>query len=310
MKKWLPFMLGAGVVLGVLSYWFHTRTYSAEELVQMLPPDRSLHVYLDVAMLRQAGILDQIAGSPALEADEYRAFVQGTGVNYRTDLDAVAIGFRDNDRFIALQGRFDWDRISNYAQVNGGACIDGQCLMRSENLSRHTLSFYMPRADVLAFATAESQTANEMIAPGTWEDTPDVPDDAALWALAPPYVFTDLGDLPAGTRSFISPLADATQTEFTLGPSEDLESFVLRMAVDWPDAEAAQENADELRETTELLRSMIARQNMTPNAADLSGVLTSGTFTSEGTQMTASWPISPEFFETLLSDGPAPGDSQ
>ena len=300
MKKWLPFMIAAGVVLGLLSYWFHTRTYQASEVVEMLPPDRAAYVFVDLDMLRAADLLDQIAGSPALESEEYKSFVNATGFNYRTDLDAVAIAFRDGDNYFVAQGRFDWGKISSYAQVSGGACVNDQCQVPGSVPGR-TVSFYMPRADILAIASSRNQLANAMISPGTWENSPKIPEGSVLWALTPPFTFTELEDeLPSGTRSYITPLKDSEGATFSLGPSEDLQSFVLRMEVKWPDEAAAKKAADDLTADTKLLNSMIARENMTPNPADLSGVLSKGTFTVEDTNMVGTWPIERALFDNLF----------
>jgi hypothetical protein len=55
-----------------------------------------------------------------------------------------------------------------------------------------------------------------------------------------------------------------------------------------------------LRETTELLRNMIARERHTPNPSDLSGVLTSGAFRQEGSRVYGAWPLGPTFLENLF----------
>lgn len=301
MKKWLPFMLAAGVVLGVLSYWFHTRTYEARELVEMLPPDRASYVFLDLDMLRAADLLDQIAGSPAIETDEYKSFVNATGFNYRTDLDAVAIAFRDGDNYFVAQGRFDWGKITSDAQLSGGTCVNEQCQVPS-SVPGKMVTMYMPRADVLAIASSRNQPANAMIAPGTWENSPKIPEGSVLWALMPPFAFTEVeGDLPSGTRSYLSPIKDSEGATFSLGPSEDLQSFVLKMVVQWPDEAAAKKAAEDLTKDTELLNSMIERQNMTPSPADLSGVLTEGKFTVEDTTMVGTWPIQRVLFDSMFA---------
>ncbi len=301
MKKWLPFMIAAGVLLGLLSYWFHTRTYEARELVEMLPPDRASYAFVDLDMLRAANLLDQIAGSPALEAEEYKSFVNATGFNYRTDLDAVAMAFRDGDNYFVAQGRFDWGKISSYAEVSGGACVDQQCQVAG-SVPGKMVTFYMPRADVLAIASSRNQPANAMIAPGTWENSPKIPEGSVLWALMPPFAFAEMEDqLPSGTRSYLSPVKDSEGATFSLGPSEDLQSFVLRMVVQWPDEAAAKKAADDLTKDTELLNSMLQRQNMTPNPADLSGVLTEGKFTVEDTNMVGTWPIERVLFDSMFA---------
>src|SRR5258705_88578 len=109
-----------GVLLGVWAYWFYSRPYDASRLVQCLPPDRSLHVYLNVGLLRSAGIMDLLAGSQTAEEADYKQFVQQTGFDYRTDLEAVAAGFRDGEEYFAIQGRFQWNRLADYVRSHQG----------------------------------------------------------------------------------------------------------------------------------------------------------------------------------------------
>ena len=54
----------------------------------MLPADRATLVYIDTDALRKSGLLDLLAGSKAAEEADYRKFVEQTGFDYRTDLDA------------------------------------------------------------------------------------------------------------------------------------------------------------------------------------------------------------------------------
>ncbi|MEP7354168.1 MAG: hypothetical protein ABI824_13135, partial [Acidobacteriota bacterium] len=127
MKKWIPVIIVTALVMGSSAYWFHSRPYDASRMVQMLPPDRSLYMYLDVGLLRSAGLLETIAGSAALEDADYKKFVQEAGFDYRTDLDSVAIAFRDGDRYMAAQGHFNWEKLAAYARNHQGSCDGPIC---------------------------------------------------------------------------------------------------------------------------------------------------------------------------------------
>jgi len=59
----------------------------------------------------------------------------------------------------------------------------------------------------------------------------------------------------------------------------------------------------QLTRTTAMLRQMIEREHHTPNPADLSGVLTSGSFRSEGLRVFGYWPIERRFVENMLGGG-------
>ena len=210
MKKGAAIAAVLGVLLGIWGYWFYSRPYDAVRLVQCLPQDRSLHVYLNVGLLRSAGILDLLAGSQGTEEADYKKFVEQTGFDYRTDLDAVAAGFRDGDEYFAVQGRFKWDRLADYAQSHQGKCEVGQsggtCSMPASQPGK-TISFSLLRRDVLAMAVARDPQASRVIFPGFWKDPPTIP-TAAIWVSAPPYVFADaktlarrLGSVPDAARA-------------------------------------------------------------------------------------------------------------
>ena len=58
--------------------------------------------------------------------------------------------------------------------------------------------------------------------------------------------------------------------------------------------------ASELTKATNLVRRVIESEKQTPNPADLSGLLTAGTFHNEGTKVIGEWPIEQVLIENLL----------
>src|SRR4029077_12202593 len=117
MKKWIPFTIAAGVSMGLGAYWFYSRPFTSVQLLECLPEERSLHGYLDVGLLRSAGILDALAGAKGAEEAEDKQFVEESGFDYRTDLAAVAGGFRNGDIYFAVRGRFHFDKLNKYAET-------------------------------------------------------------------------------------------------------------------------------------------------------------------------------------------------
>lgn len=292
-----------GVILGIWGYWFYSRPYDAVRLVQCLPQDRSLHVYLNVGLLRSSGILDLLAGSQGAEEPDYKKFVEQTGFNYRTDLDAVAAGFRDGDEYFAVQGRFKWNQLADYAQSHQGKCDVGDngrmCNMPASQPGK-TISFALLRRDVLALAVARDPQGFRLIFPGFWKDPPKIP-TAAIWVSAPPYIFADAKSLPAGLGPFRTQLAQARNTVFTLGPSQDQKAFELRMTVDCTAPDDASKMAAQFSSVTDLLKKMLDRDKLKPAAGDLSGVLVAGRFEAQKDQVTGTWPIERKFIESLVS---------
>ena len=292
-----------GVLLGVWGYWNFTRPYDAVRLIQCLPQDRSLHVYMNVGMLRSAGILDLLAGTQGTEEADYKKFVEQSGFDYRTDLDAVAAGFRDGDKYFAVQGRFKWDRLSAYAQSHQGKCEVGQnagtCSMPASQPGK-TISFALIRQDVLAMAVARDPQASRLVFPGFWKDAPTIP-AAAIWVSAPPYVFADAKSLPAGLGPFRTQLEKARGTVFTLGPSANPNAFEVRMTVDCTSPEDATKMAAQFSSVTDLLKKMLDREKLKPDAGDLTSVLLAGHFEAQKEQVTGTWPIERKFIESLVS---------
>ena len=82
-----------GGILGVLGYLRWRTVATPRAMLACLPRSGAVSVYLDVGSLRRAGIMDLVTGSKATEDLEYQKFVEGTGFDYRRDLDALAGGW-------------------------------------------------------------------------------------------------------------------------------------------------------------------------------------------------------------------------
>jgi hypothetical protein len=201
--------------------------------------------------------------------------------------------------YFAAQGRFEWQKLAAYAPAHGGKCDQFLCTTPGTEPGRN-VSYYMPRTGTLAMATSRTATATDMVGPGTWAETPEIGDEG-LWIQTPPSAFRDLSKMPAGTRSFFSPLADAGKTVFALGPASKGNGFELRMEVSTRDAAAAKKLAEQYQEVTALLVKMLERDHMTPTPSDLTGVLVAGQFQSKDKYVLGTWPISKAFLEALAS---------
>jgi hypothetical protein len=280
-------------------YWQLHHSFDAVALVECLPQDRSTHTYIDVAALRRAGILDLLAGSKAAEDADYRQFVQQTGFDYRNDLDAVAAAFLDDNVYLAVRGRFAWTKLQNYAQAQGGHCRNSLCEMPASTPGRN-ISFYPLKPDVLAMAVSREPLAATTVGKQRWRNPPQLSAEP-LWISAPAFVFRDVKSLPAGTHSFFSPLAQADRVVFTAGPAKSGDRLELRLDVACNSAQDAAALDQQFDHTTDLLRKMLEREHMTPNGADLSGVLVSGTFEQHDKHVIGRWPLERRFVEALFA---------
>ena len=283
--------------VGVVRWVRVSSPYDAARLLAVLPLERATLVYIDTGQLRRSGTLDLLAGSKAAEEPDYRKFVDQTGFDYRTDLDAVAAAFVDNHFYSTLRGRFQWKRLTAYAESQGGECHYLVCSMPGSSPERN-ISFYPLKSDILALAVSTDPRAVTSIGPGGRKvDLPASLDP--VWISVPAAVFNHLDAFPDGTRALLSPLAHAEKVTFAAGPQGDRLQLRLEVACTTPDAAA--DLVKQLSGVTELLRSMIERQHMTPNPRDLSGVLATGSFQQRQATVIATWPVERGFVESLAA---------
>ena len=290
-------VLLCGAVLGVVRWRSASQPFNAVGLLAALPADGSTLFYIDADVLRQSGILDLLAGSKAAEEPDYRQFVEQTGFDYRTDVDAVAAAFVDGGTYLTVRGRFQWKLLSNYARSQGGECRYTLCTMPASDKDRH-ISFYPLTANVLALAVSAQPRGADMIGTNQWKNPPALPPEP-VWISAPSQVFGKPGLFPAGTRAFLSPLAQTANVTFAMGPWGD--RLQLRLEVACASPRAAAEMVQQLSSATDLLRKMIERDHLTPNPRDLSGVLVAGSFQQQDARVIGTWPVERGFITALAS---------
>ena len=301
LSRFRPWQLAVVVValcvaaVAVARWWRDSSAYDAARLISVLPTDRATVMYLDTGELRRSGMLELLAGSKTVEEPDYRKFVDETGFDYRSDLDALAASFEENRVYATLRGRFRWKQLTEYAQSQGGECHYSVCTMPGSTVERN-ISFYPLKSDVLALAISSDARAVSNI--GTGKLQMSVLRDP-FWISVPAAVFNRPEAFPAGTRAFLSPLAHAEKVTFAAGPQGN--RLQLRLEVGCASPEAAAELVKQFSGMTGLLKSMIEREHMTPNPRDLSGVLVAGTFEQRQSTVIGTWPVERGFVEALAS---------
>jgi len=300
LRPWQLALLLIAVCLGAAALWWWHRSahpFDAAGLVECLPQEHAAHLYIDVDALRRAGIVDLLAGPKTSEEPEYRAFVDQTGFDYRRDLNAVAAAFAQGGVYFAVRGKFSWKQLTGYAAAQGGRCHDSICQMSGSTADRN-ISFYLVRPDVLALAVSREPRGATMIGPSQWRNPPRLSGDP-IWISTPAFVFSDVNEVPAGTRAFFRPLAQAQSVTFSAGPQGTRMEVRLEAMCNSP-AQAA-DLVKQYTQTTLLLNQMLERDHMKPNPNDLSGVLAAGVFTQQDQRVVGRWPIERGFIESLLS---------
>ncbi|MBZ5526797.1 MAG: hypothetical protein LAN71_02705 [Acidobacteriia bacterium] len=121
-------VFAAALAAGATAVFLHLRPSGevpAVELIEDLPAEASSLVYVDLAALRQSGVLARLKSlaPDAQKEPEYAQFVRDTGFDFERDLDrlAIAIVTRGDTRtfYAAVEGRFDAGKIRALALRSG-----------------------------------------------------------------------------------------------------------------------------------------------------------------------------------------------
>src|SRR3974377_196402 len=268
LKPWhlvAALVLICGGILGVLGYLRWRKVATPRAMLACLPRSGAVTVYLDVSSLRRAGIMDLITGSKATEDLEYQKFVEGTGFDYRRDLDALAGAFSGDNSRMVLRGTFDWKRLNAYTVSQGGKCNNAVCRVAAS--TQLFISYYPLPSNAMAIAVSSDDWAVTDIAPHQTPDDLPVPDQP-IWISVSGEALRDVNTLPAGARSFVSPLESAERILLSIGPSE--RSLQVNLNVLCASESAASDLATKLEGATNVLRKTLEREKMKPNPRDLS----------------------------------------
>jgi hypothetical protein len=261
-----------------------------------LPKRTAALAYIDVAAIRNSGLLEKLLGSTVGEEPEYKTFVERTGFDYKRDLDQVILSTSSGVHYFLLKGRFDWNKLKNYATAEGGKCDDDYCSVAGSTPGR-VISFYPVRPTLMALASGATEKAAHDITRRPPEKLPfEVPDKPA-WLQAPAALLRDQQGTPAGTRLFMKALEAAENLTMTVGPTGD--AFELAIDVTCKTEQDAAVMKAQLEGLTAFLGKMIVRENQQANPADLSGVLTSGVFQRENRHVLGRWPLRKAFLDSL-----------
>lgn len=265
-------------------------------MVRRLPTDDAVVVYVDFATLRRGGILQKLDGSKIGEDPEYRSFVAKTEFDYKQDLDTAVVAFAPTGKYMLLKGRFDWKNLRNFVRLSDGVCNNSFCRLAGSMPDRR-ISFFPLQSDTMALAVSPDEAAAlrmNSVDPRLDHEAPSAP----IWLSIPPSIVRSGRALPEGTQMFARSLERAQTVTLSLTPESG--SFAARLNVRCTNDADAAALAAQLTKTTDLLRELITRERKQPNAADLSGFLTSGTFRSEGARVEGHWPIQRALIDNLL----------
>jgi hypothetical protein len=284
-----------GIIFGVAAWRAHSE--SVEKLMTRLPGNDAVVVYIDVAALRRAHVLDAFTAPAAMQDPEYRAFVDRTGFDYTRDLDMALVSFSRDGTYFLLRGRFDWAFLKDYVQNQGGTCYNTFCRTQGSTPDR-MISFFPIEKDLMALAVSKDQYA----AYAMQERRPTrqfTPPQEPVWLLIPGSALKNAGSLPEATQIFARALGDARQVVVSAGPQDD--HIELRLDVVCRSAADAAALTADLRQATAQLKQQADKQP--PGRGDVAGVLIAGTFDQKDVHVLGRWPIERSFLEALGNPG-------
>lgn len=281
-------------------YWFRAkRAAEAPDLVAYLPSDQATLIYIDVAALRQSGILGQLAGPKTAEDADYRQFVDATQFDYSRDLDAIAAAIKDGRIYFALRGRFHWSNLASYAVHQGGECHDNFCVAPGSQPHRR-ISFYPVQSGVLAMGVGPGDFDAYQVTAKPGRSVVAGPREP-VWAVIPAAALRSANGLPAGAQALIPALQGADQIVLGMGANPDRQ-LQLSVHVTCKDAAGAAALEAQLESATKTLRDAVARQHQKPDPSDLTDLLTAGNYRREERQVYGTWPIPKEFVNAIAGN--------
>jgi hypothetical protein len=284
-------------VSGAVLYRIHaTRVFfNPPALLSRFPSEDALVMSADFATLRRAGLLTSSKAVP-LEP-EYKQFLDGTGFDYKRDLDYLVASFSRSGTFFIARGRFDWRKLRDYAAQQGGSCYEDLCRMQGSTPERH-ISFLPLRSDALALAVSTNDLAATLLTKTAAPVTTPLP-AAPVWLSVPGAELRRQDALPPSIHLMLSALTRADRVVITLGPGgpQGIEAQLQAMCNSQDDAKVL---ASQLRSTTGLLKEALARDK---NAADgeVTAMLTAGVFDQTDRKVTGNWPVRKSLLDALTN---------
>jgi len=284
---------------GDVWFRFHSRRafFDQKVLLSRFPAGDALAMSIDVALLRAAGMLEESPNQATtpLEPD-YKQFLDGTGFDYKRDLDSVVASFSGSGNFFIARGRFDWGKLRAYAVQQGGSCYKDLCRIQGSKPERH-ISFLPLRDDAIALAVSTNDLAATRLAKTGQPITTAIP-AAPVWISVPGSELRRQNALPPEMHFMLSALTSADRIVITVGPAGT--GIEAHMDATCRTQEDARILAGQLRSTTALLKETLAQDKKVADD-EVAALLTGGSFDQTDRQVTGRWPVKKSLFGSLTA---------
>jgi hypothetical protein len=293
-------VLLAGLLLagGAAGYKIHSRRtfFDRRVLLSRFPAEDALAISIDFSALRTARLL---ADSKTTPEPEYEQFLEGTGFDYKRDLDLVVASFSHSGNFFIARGRFNWAKLRDYAVREGGSCYHDLCRVQGSRPERH-ISFLPLRDDAIALAVGTDDLAAARLTKTGPPVTAPIP-SAPIWISVPGAELRRQDSLPPGMHLMLSALTGADRIVITLGPAAA--GLEARMEATCRTQNDARILASQLRTTTALLKEALTRDKKTANDedAEVGTLLTAGSFEQTDRLVNGRWPVSKSLLDALTA---------
>lgn len=292
----LTIVLAAILLTSVIVWlrWRDNRAFSDTRLIlSRFPVEDAIVLNADFGSIRKAGLLSD----PKLPLEpEYRQFLEGTGFDYRKDLDSVTASFSKSGNFFIARGRFNWQRLREYAARQGGSCYEELCRMQGSTPERR-ISFLPLRDDTMALAVSTDDLAANRLTKQGDPVNAQIP-AAPLWISVPGSALRDRSASPPGLGLMLSALTNADRLVLTVGLSGT--GLAAKMEATCRTKDDARVLASQLRTVTATLKEAL-QQDKQAQSDDLIAVLVGGTFQDNGARVTGIWPFSKSLIASLTS---------
>lgn len=296
--------MGALAAVALLLFAIHSFRHrfvrEDQDILGLLPGGDVTTFFADVSALRNAGMLQLLSGSNAAGDAEYKQFIRETQFDYARDLDAVAgIATSQHILFIA-RGRFDWNKLRQYAGAHGGNCRREICSVPSSSPGRW-VSFLPIQPDVMAIGLSQDDSAAEELRPDRPRPAQPLPSTRPIWVKMSRSMLQNPMSLPAGVRIFAVSLQSAYPVILSIGRAPEAEGAVFNVEMDaqCPTVATAESTRNQLEIQTKMLGLELTREHQKPNPADLTGLLTGGAFQVIEKRVVGTWPVHKELLNAL-----------
>jgi hypothetical protein len=290
--------LTAAAAFGIY-YYRHRFVRANEDLFALLPEGGQTKFFTDVKLLRRAGMLKLLDGAKIQHDPDYESFVRETGFNYTSDLDILAGAAQNQQLFLLLQGRFHWGQLRQYASNHGGTCAGDLCKVPN-NKNGRWVGFLPIQSDVLALAIGiDPNLVNQLKPFGRKFNMPLPPQP--VWVSLSESLLKDPIDLPLPLRVFAISLQSAHPVVVSLDAAAEGtgSAFKLQLDADCETEAAAKTIRSQWEIQTKMLKLELTREHHQPSPADLTGLLTAGSFQIVNRRFIGIWPVRMELLQTL-----------